>query len=341
MENAFEHMDELIAKYLAGECRPDEAAQIDAWRKAAGENDAYFMQSRHLVEMVSFNVNTDAAWNALNQRISANNNEAVIIPLHRRPVFVRAAAAVLFLAVLGVVISSLLSTTAPLVLVASATPVQQALPDGSQVRLNPHTELSYEAGKHGERKVVLKGEAFFEVVHDAKKPFVVSVNEVMIRDIGTAFNVKATPGDNVVEVEVESGEVQFYSEVNQGLVLRQGEKAIYNLGSKQFIKANITAAETKTETKKLPDPVTGNTSSSLKTNQLSFKGTPLRVIIAQINSIYSSEIRLADETLGDERMSVAFDDQSLNTVVGIITETFDLESERKGDSIILKRKSQP
>ena len=60
------------------------------------------------------------------------------------------------------------------------------LEDGTQVWLQDGTELRYAVGKgDGERIVRLDGEAYFDVSHDARHPFVVETRELAIRVLGT------------------------------------------------------------------------------------------------------------------------------------------------------------
>lgn len=81
------------------------------------------------------------------------------------------------------------------------------LPDGSTVLLNEGSELSYAFGKHG-REVTLRGEAFFDVVHNPRVPFIVHSGKVNTRVLGTAFTVRAYPGHRNVKVTVSRAEVE-------------------------------------------------------------------------------------------------------------------------------------
>ena len=324
MENAFEHIDALIAKLLAGEASPEEAARLNAWRKEASGNETYFEENKKLMEAVHAAVDTDAAWKRLDERISQNQGR--IISLYRRPVFLRSAAAVLLIATLGIIANWFLTQRGaePTHFMAAKDPVQKVLPDGSKVFINKNSELSYAADKDGQRNVTLTGEAFFEVVHDEKKPFVIHTGGLLIRDIGTAFNVKAIPGNPGVEVSVESGEVQFYSAANAGVTLKQGEKAVYHLASARFSKSTLDPSE--------------NT-LSYKTRSCEFKEAPLTEVIDQLNDVYNSRIRLKDQSLAIERVSVSFHNESLDMILNILSETLDLEAEKTDSVIFLKRKA--
>ena len=82
------------------------------------------------------------------------------------------------------------------------------LPDGSKIFLNRNTGLSYRAnfGKH-RRDVKLTGEAFFDISHDASKPFIIDAGKAEIKVVGTSFNVITNNAESAVEVYVKTGKV--------------------------------------------------------------------------------------------------------------------------------------
>lgn len=330
MDTGFEYMDELIAKALANEAGAEELAMLRNWRAESADHENYYLESEKIFTAISdlkieHSVNTDAAWDKLTTKF--NSGEARIIPFYKRRVVLRAAASIILLMMLTIISRWFMEEEAvkPLVLKALKKTEQTTLPDGSKVFMNRNSELSYAMNAKGERKVTLKGEAFFEVVHDEEKPFIITVNEVMIKDIGTAFNVKAFPENNTIEVVVESGEVQFYSPSNAGLSLVKGEKAIYDKSSGHF-------------TKMLPVP-TENT-NSYRSKQFEFKETLLKEVVEQLNSVYPVTIKLQDKELENLRLSVLFNNEEPEDIVEIIADTFGLEIEKKDGLIILKQKKQ-
>tara|TARA_R110000868_G_scaffold241413_1_gene495967 strand:- start:105 stop:1127 length:1023 start_codon:yes stop_codon:yes gene_type:complete len=81
------------------------------------------------------------------------------------------------------------------------------LPDGSRVKLNADSYFKYEEiGK--KRNVYLKGEAFFEVAKDASRPFTVYSDKISTQALGTSFNVRAYPEDEVIQVYLATGKVE-------------------------------------------------------------------------------------------------------------------------------------
>lgn len=97
------------------------------------------------------------------------------------------------------------------------------LPDGTKVWLNAASSLRYPVsftGQGKQRVVELKGEAYFEVVHDARKPFQVKTKGALIEDLGTSFNVSAYEDDSSVKTTLVEGIVKV-----GGVRLKPGEQA--------------------------------------------------------------------------------------------------------------------
>ena len=84
------------------------------------------------------------------------------------------------------------------------------LPDGTTVWLNAGSKLYYENDFNGTREVRLEGEAFFDVVKQTDRPFIVHTSGIDIKVLGTAFNVKSYPEDKTVETTLYRGLVQVF-----------------------------------------------------------------------------------------------------------------------------------
>lgn len=85
------------------------------------------------------------------------------------------------------------------------------LTDGSVVILQPNSTLEYpRTFDDSFRQVSVVGEAFFEVAHDADRPFVVRADAIITRVLGTSFTVRNFVGEENVIVRVKSGKVSVY-----------------------------------------------------------------------------------------------------------------------------------
>jgi len=109
------------------------------------------------------------------------------------------------------------------------------LPDGSQVWLNAGSRLDYNIGNFNQdsREVELTGEAFFDIAHNAAKPFIVRSGNMRIRVLGTSFNVKAYPGENNMETSLIRGSVEITLKDKPGnvFVLKPNEKLVISVNS--------------------------------------------------------------------------------------------------------------
>ena len=111
-----------------------------------------------------------------------------------------------------------------------------ALNDGSVIWLNSDSRLEYpEKFAKGERKVRVTGEAFFDVVRDTLRPFVVETERQTVTVLGTEFNVSAYPSEPVMTT-LASGKVTVMPENGTGgVVLTPGEQAVLKVDADHLI----------------------------------------------------------------------------------------------------------
>jgi transmembrane sensor len=320
-----ENIDELIAKYLSGNASPEEAMDLENWKNQSAENQNYFQQSKNAHALSNRNGlkpknDKHTSWEKLNERLERTDSK--LIPLYRKPFFMRVAATVIVLVGIGFLLQRFYSSApVPSVQIASSSMVTtDTLPDGSSVVLNKNSELTFnQNGK--DRKANLKGEAFFNVVHNDKVPFEVCIADVTIKDIGTAFNVKAIANTGVIEVAVESGEVSISSAKLSGIILKQGEKAVYTITSGQISKSTLQPLDN---------------IATYKSKMFVFKGTSLTSVITQLSDVYNTRIELADSVLVNKSVNVTFQNESLDTIINILTEALNLKAEKRGDVIFIE-----
>lgn len=107
--------------------------------------------------------------------------------------------------------------------------IDMTLADGSRVWLNAGSSLTYPVVFIGnERMVEVKGEAYFEIAHDAAKPFIVSRDEVNITVLGTRFNVNAYDDEADIKVTLLEGKVRVTNSrfpIDNSIVIKPGQQA--------------------------------------------------------------------------------------------------------------------
>jgi ferric-dicitrate binding protein FerR (iron transport regulator) len=193
------------------------------------------------------------------------------------------------------------------------------LPDGTVIALNKNSVITY-PDKFGrkKRKVLLKGEAFFQVKRDEKKPFIIEAENVEIEVLGTSFNVDARPDKQFVEVIVNTGKVALRSEKGKEIVLLKGERGVFSKETGELVK----------EANKSRNYL------AWKTKKLIFEDDCLADVVKDISEAYDINIELASPALKDCRLTAIYDDLSLDAILNILKETFDLSVVKK-DNIIL------
>jgi ferric-dicitrate binding protein FerR (iron transport regulator) len=196
------------------------------------------------------------------------------------------------------------------------------LPDGSAVTLNKQTQLAYSFDKKEKtHRVKLKGEAYFDIKHKDDKMFIVEADQVMIKDIGTSFNVKAYPETNTIEVVVEEGEVQLYTATSDGIFVRAGGKGIYNKMTKTF---SVDQPEAN--------------AAAYKSKHFVFADIELGAIVIALNNVYDRKITIAPH-LANCRLTVTFSDESPEEIANVISETLGLSVTSDGPDLLLEGKA--
>lgn len=180
------------------------------------------------------------------------------------------------------------------------------LPDGSKAWLNSQSKLTYSADYNVDnRKLQLDGEAYFEVAHNPEKPFIVESNDIEIEALGTAFGVKAYNEDNIISSILMEGKVRVTTP-DGASVLMPNERVIYD----------------KTSRKKSQSKVTNATDfTGWMHNELRFENESLEEIAKNIQRIYNTEIIFASEQLKNQRYTGTVNNNSLESVLNIITLT--------------------
>jgi ferric-dicitrate binding protein FerR (iron transport regulator) len=150
------------------------------------------------------------------------------------------------------------------------------LADGTTVWLNADSRLSCDSGftGGGRRVVTLSGEAYFEVAHEAARPFIIHARELDIKVLGTVFNVKAYPGDHTAEAALIQGSIQvsLHQHPSRKLILRPHEKITVFNGRGERMEVDNTGGTVK-KANPSADTVTGFAVAPLTTDPLLDSGT--------------------------------------------------------------------
>lgn len=236
-----------------------------------------------------------------------------------------AAAAALFLT--GAATSELLTgKRQETVLMASSENISSyTLPDGSKVWLNKNSWLTYNQrfGKRT-RQVALKGEGYFEVNRDERRPFIVKMqNDLDIKVLGTTFNACNYPSLNKAEVILRSGSVQVSDNGrNEHVILKPNQKFTWNEGTAKISSVNAMNCCRWFE------------------HRLVFDNVKLKDILENLSHKYQTEISLNVGNLADKHMSMTIRDESVEDILDILTTLLPIRWRYQGAEIIIENKTK-
>lgn len=330
MKNNPEHIvtDSILIKYLQKQTSDNEDIMIESWLSDSPDNQSHFNSLKkiwkHSDSITDFDVIDIAGdWEKVKSKIEAKGNNTQSKKLHST-FYTIARIAAIFILVIGIAILVGYFLVNEPEMIVHSTEFNQSevlLADGSRVYLNKHSEITYpEKFSRNERVVNLKGEAYFEVARNEKKSFIVhTLNQGIVKVLGTSFNINENTDSSRVTVHVTTGKVAFYQNdgsVNQ-TILTKNESAV--LENKIISKTDINDLNF----------------LSWKTGILEFKNSPLIKVVEQLTDYYKQPIKIENQSIGVYKYTSTIDNQPLEEVLDELKLVFNLEYILKSDTIII------
>ena len=334
-----------LARHLTGETSPEEAARIQSLLAGRPEDlellEALDRAMSRLTVAAPSDLDVEGALQQVKARMKSVDSRPLKLDSERRhaPIGTRmrwrvpapaiAAAAILAIGLgtwLGLKSRSAPDADTPIPrMLATGVGVRDsmALPDGSHVVLGPLSSIILARG-YGEvtRDVEIRGEAWFDVKHDDRRPFTVRAGEATIVDLGTKFAVRSDSPDGVA-VTVTEGSVSLRpvnTSVQQGVVLKAGDNGLLKPEG-QVIARRGTASE---------DDI-----AWLK-GRLVFREAPISEVVAAMRRWYGIQLRVTDQSLLDKHITATFSGEPAERVLEVLRLTLGAEIERKGDTAIVR-----
>lgn len=185
------------------------------------------------------------------------------------------------------------------------------LADKSKITLNKNSELKYpQEFSSSERRIFLKGEAFFEVEHNEKQAFIVETEYEEVKVLGTSFNVKARSEDKQSIVAVAKGRVNVINKKSlKNAIITKGEKIVNNRTNNSLNKVEPSSAE---------DYI-------WYSKEFNFKDVPLGTVIQELEKVYSVKIDLQNKDLINCPFTSPLNKKKIKDALQIIATVFGME----------------
>jgi ferric-dicitrate binding protein FerR (iron transport regulator) len=316
----------LATKYLSREASLDEIERLNAllnqkkysalfntinekWEKAGLEESIPRFNIERGIQMLTAKIRNEDPSFRWEKEVKQNR-----ILIHR-PLFFKVAAsfAVLMIFVTGIFFVADVLKQRPVSLAWNEKKTVMGeksivtLLDGTKITLNADSKLKYPV-RFGEesREVSLEGEAYFEVTHDAGKPFIVHAGNVSTTDLGTKFNISAFPGEKTIIVSLEEGKVEITTDKSgskkEDVFLSPAQQLVYN-------KENETSSIELFDSQK---------TSGWKDNILVFDNVPLSKVLVPLERYFGVKITIADQSFAKRTIKANFKNESFWTVVKVL-----------------------
>lgn len=207
-----------------------------------------------------------------------------------------------------------------------------SLPDGSTGWLNGGSYLKFPTEFKGKsREIFLKGEAYFDVLSDSKKPFIVNGEHTDVIAYGTSFNVQNYPEDPEIRITLVSGNIEIFERRNGKALnlanLKPDQMYVYFPGT------GLNRTET-VDVKKV---------TAWKEGKLTFRDETFSEVVKKINRWYNVEIIIKNEALRSYSYQATFMDETLDEVLKLLQHSApirfkDLGRDKRPDGTFEKRK---
>lgn len=231
--------EELAHKWKAGTLTPQERAWFERWYADFNDDELLLSDSKYTAaDQIRASI-----LNQLNAQIDKPQAARTrVYSLWRK--IAAAAAIIIVISITAIYRNALLNLADPIreiqLTCLPGQHRQSLLPDGTHVWLSPGTVLKYPDKFRGkERSVSIRGEAYFEVVHDASHPFIIQSGAVRTVVLGTSFDVDAYPQASSVAVTVVSGKVGVLTRNSKQLqLITAGQRTTYQKSTGLLNKEN-------------------------------------------------------------------------------------------------------
>ncbi|KQS28190.1 FecR family protein [Dyadobacter sp. Leaf189] len=201
------------------------------------------------------------------------------------------------------------------------------LSDNTVVTLSKGSSITYPAEFSGsERRVSLRGEAFFDVSRNEQQPFVVYTGETVTRVLGTSFRIKAFDQDKTELIAVKTGKVSVfakkeYEKANAkpdakipGVILTPNQQVVYIRKESRLERGAVSQPAMLVE--------------SIAAREQLFDDKPIPEVLVSLQKLYGIDIRYDKELLSKCRINAQFDDENLkqrmNAICQAIGASYDM-----------------
>ncbi|OQP66545.1 hypothetical protein A3860_13775 [Niastella vici] len=318
----------LILDEMERVLSPAEAIALEQWKDASPENLTFYNTVRNAGDRLTLlnlykTADVDNAWSRMSASVQREQEQPQVGRKGNLLLLFGALAAAVITGV-SIILFNWFSTGETIYHTANERR-QIVLPDGSHVFLNERSAISYiRRSFHQKRQVkLLEGEAYFEVVHDDKNEFLVELGAIVVRDIGTSFDIK-----------IDTGNIQVI--VNDGAVSMEHQQPAANL-QKVVLTANQMALFNRNTKSISYDAAAPLNYKAWQDKKLRYVQTPLSMVCRDLNRIYGTRVVFQDTALAEKKLNAYLNQKTEDQIMHIIAASLQLKIVKKDSTFIISR----
>ncbi len=327
----------LLARYLVNNCTETEVKIVESWLDEDANNLVLMKEFEKIwnispdIRKDDENFDVELDWAVLQSRIEEETSHSHRLYMRnsnrlessRWFVFAKVAAIFIVAMLIGVYANQLLFTEVP-----DATPMLKeismdkgqrgsvTLSDGTKVFLNSESKISLpNVFEEDVRTVYLEGEAYFDVVKNPQKPFIIQTRSTIVEVLGTSFSIRSFPEEKVVTTAVEEGVVSFRGSTennDNGVILTAG-----NLGTFNIEEESITTEEIENLEIYL----------GWKNGYLFFQDASMEKVKLALERKYDIQVEFDTSEIEELQLTAEFKSRMLKNVLETISMSLDLQYE--------------
>jgi transmembrane sensor len=325
MEIGNNNILDLIARSFTGKLSEEETNYLKLWKEESKENNDEYSDYKDLWERSKI----------LSHKLSVNTQEALAETRRKAGInsfYIRwkqialQAAAVLIISIVFSILYTNISrkeaatdvekTVYQHVKAACGTQTKIELEDGTIVFINSGSELSFPNSFSDKdvRLVKLSGEGYFTVAKNKEKPFIVEINKLQVKVLGTSFNVEAYPNNSNTTIALVEGQIELQQNGENRspniTTMKPNQIAVFNNSSESL---NL---KTETDLSKYID---------WKEGKIVFSNDPISIVMEKLENWYNVDIDLADNKLQKYRFTGTFINEPVENILYILSITSNMK----------------
>ena len=204
------------------------------------------------------------------------------------------------------------------------------LPDGTKVKLNAGSSITYDSSFDKTiREVTLSGEAYFDVIRNKEKPFIIHTSKINIKVLGTEFNVKSYPADYTTEASLIRGsiEVTFKDKSDKKIILKPKQKIVVRNDQKAGEIVESFKKNNHVKDPEIPEGITkltyeNKTGAIIETswvqNKLIFQNESFEEIARQLERWYGVSIIFKNDQLKGNQLTGSFKNETIRQALNAL-----------------------